>query len=284
MSVHDEAGAATATLNAPAVILAAGARPRALPGLPFDGTRVISSTEAMLLQEVPGSLAIIGAGAVGVEFAYLYNAFGSRVTLIEMLPQVLPVEDREISAALQKSLTAQGIDVLVESRVDGAEPSGDGLQLQVATPQGARAVQADKVLVAIGVQGNVETLGLDAAGVSVEGGFVPVDAHCRTNVPGVYAIGDLNGQPCLAHVASAEGIAAVETIAGLDHPGGQLRQHPRLHLLPPAGRQRRPDGAGGAGRRPPHPRRAVPLCGQRQGPGGGRQRGHGEGHLRRRQR
>ena len=219
VSVHDEAGNTTATLSAPAVILAAGARPRALPGLPFDGTRVISSTEAMLLQEVPGSLAIIGAGAVGVEFAYLYNAFGSRVTLIEMLPQVLPVEDREISAALQKSLTAQGIDVLVESRVDGAEPAGDGLQLQVATPQGARAVPADKVLVAIGVQGNVETLGLDAAGVSVEGGFVPVDAHCRTNVPGVYAIGDLNGQPCLAHVASAEGIAAVETIAGLDHPG-----------------------------------------------------------------
>ena len=219
VSVHDEGGNATATLNAANIILATGARPRALPGLPFDGTQVISSTEAMLLQDVPGSLAIIGAGAVGVEFAYLYNTFGSRVTLIEMLPQVLPVEDREISAALQKSLTGQGIDVLVESRVDGAEPAGSGLRLQVATPQGARAVEADKVLVAIGVQGNVETLDLEGAGVSVEGGFVPVDAHCRTNVPGVYAIGDLNGQPCLAHVASAEGIAAVETIAGMDHPG-----------------------------------------------------------------
>ena len=219
VSVHDEGGNATATLNAANIILATGARPRALPGLPFDGTQVISSTEAMLLQDVPESLAIIGAGAVGVEFAYLYNTFGSRVTLIEMLPQVLPVEDREISAALQKSLTGQGIDVLVESRVDGAEPAGSGLRLQVATPGGARAVEADKVLVAIGVQGNVETLGLEGAGVSVERGFVPVDAHCRTNVPGVYAIGDLNGQPCLAHVASAEGIAAVETIAGMDHPG-----------------------------------------------------------------
>ena len=219
VSVHDEQGNVTASLNAPNIILAAGARPRELPGLPFDGTRVLSSTEAMLLQEVPGSLAIIGAGAVGVEFAYLYNTFGSRVTLIEMLPQVLPVEDHEISAALHKSLTRQGIDVLVESRVDGVETTGDGLQLQVNTPQGARTVQADKVLVAIGVQGNVESLGLDAAGVHSERGFVPVDAHCRTNVPGIYAIGDLNGQPCLAHVASAEGIAAVETIAGLDHPG-----------------------------------------------------------------
>ena len=219
VSVHDEQGNATATLNAPNIILAAGARPRELPGLPFDGTQVLSSTEAMLLQEVPGSLAIIGAGAVGVEFAYLYNTFGSRVTLIEMLPQVLPVEDHEISAALHKSLTQQGIDVLVESRVDGVETGDDGLQLQVNTPQGARTVQADKVLVAIGVQGNVESLGLDAAGVHSERGFVPVDAHCRTNVPGIYAIGDLNGQPCLAHVASAEGIAAVEAIAGLDHPG-----------------------------------------------------------------
>ena len=219
VTVHDEGGKATATLNAPNIILAAGARPRELPGMPFDGTRVLGSTEAMLLQEVPESLAIIGAGAVGVEFAYLYNTFGSHVTLIEMLPQVLPVEDREISATLHKSLTQQGIDVLVESRVDGVETAGNGLQLQVTTPQDSRSVQADKVLVAIGVQGNVETLGLDAAGVTVERGFVPVDSHCRTNVPGIYAIGDLNGQPCLAHVASAEGIAAVETIAGMDHPG-----------------------------------------------------------------
>ena len=219
VSVRDEDGNTAATLNAPNIILAAGARPRELPGLPFDGARVLSSTEAMLLQDVPGSLAIIGAGAVGVEFAYLYNTFGSRVTLIEMLPQVLPVEDHEISAALQKSLAEQGIESLVESRVDGVEAAGDGMQLQVTTPQGARSIQADKVLVAIGVRGNVESLGLENAGVTVERGFVPVDSHCRTNVPGIYAIGDLNGQPCLAHVASAEGIAAVETIAGMDHPG-----------------------------------------------------------------
>ena len=243
VSVHDEQGNVTATLNAPNVILAAGARPRELPGLPFDGTQVLSSTEAMLLQEVPGSLAIVGAGAVGVEFAYLYNTFGSRVALIEMLPQVLPVEDHEISAALHKSLTQQGIDILVESRVDGVEAAGNGLQLQVNTPQGAQTVQADKVLVAIGVQGNVETLGLDAAGVHSERGFVPVDAHCRTNVPGIYAIGDLNGQPCLAHVASAEGVAAVETMAGLDHPGVNYDNIPGWHLLPSAGRQRRPHRA-----------------------------------------
>lgn len=219
VSVHDEQGNATTTLTAPNIILAAGARARELPGLPFDGTQVLSSTEAMLLQDVPGSLAIIGAGAVGVEFAYLYNTFGSHVTLIEMLPQVLPMEDHEISAVLHKSLTQQGIAILVASRVDGVETASDGVQLQVNTPQGTQTIQADKVLVAIGVQGNVETLGLNNAGVHSERGFVPVDAHCRTNVPGIFAIGDLNGQPCLAHVASTEGIAAVETITGLDHPG-----------------------------------------------------------------
>jgi dihydrolipoamide dehydrogenase len=217
--VHDVPGALVATLHAPHTVLATGARPRALPGLPFDQTHVLSSTEAMTLQEVPEALVIIGAGAIGVEFAYFYNAFGSKVTLIEMLPQVLPVEDTEISMILHKSLEKQGIEILVNSRVESAQVLGHGVQVQVATPQGTRTVQGTKVLVAIGVQGNIEQLGLEAAGVRSERGFIPVDAHCRTNVPGVYAIGDVNGPPCLAHVASAEGIATVEAIAGLDHPG-----------------------------------------------------------------
>lgn len=219
VQVSDAQEAAVATLQAPHIILATGARPRALPGVPFDQTRVLSSTEAMLLQEVPEALVIIGAGAIGVEFAYFYNTFGSKVTLIEMLPQILPVEDTEISTLLHKSLEKQGIDILVGSRVEQAQVTAQGVQVQVSTPQGPRTVQGSKMLVAIGVQGNIEQLGLETAGVRSERGFIPVDAHGRTNVPGIYAIGDVNGPPCLAHVASAEGIATVEAIAGLDHPG-----------------------------------------------------------------
>jgi dihydrolipoamide dehydrogenase len=233
VAVQDTHGTPAATLQAAHVILATGARPRALPGLPFDQTRVLSSTEAMLLPAVPERLIIIGAGAVGVEFAYFYNAFGSQVTLIEMLPQILPLEDSEISTLLHKSLEKQGIDILVQSRVEGAELTPDGVQVQVHTPHGARTVQGTKVLVAIGVQGNVEQLGLETAAVRSERGFIPVDAHCRTNIPGVYAIGDVNGPPCLAHVASAEGIATVEAIAGLDTPGVNRQNIPACTYCQP---------------------------------------------------
>jgi dihydrolipoamide dehydrogenase len=233
ITVQGANGTPEATVRAPHVILATGARSRPLPGLPFDQTCVLSSTEAMLLQEVPERLVIIGAGAIGVEFAYFYNAFGSKVTLIEMLPQVLPLEDREISTVLQKSLTKQGIDILVNSRVESAQVTGDGVQVQVQTPDGPRTVLGTKVLVAIGVQGNIEHIGLETAGVRSERGFIPVDAHCRTNVPGIYAIGDVNGPPCLAHVASAEGIATVEAIAGLDTPGVNRQNIPACTYCQP---------------------------------------------------
>jgi dihydrolipoamide dehydrogenase len=233
VTVQGANGAAEATVRASHVILATGARPRPLPGLSFDQTRVLSSTEAMVLQEVPERLVIIGAGAIGVEFAYFYNAFGSKVTLIEMLPQVLPLEDSEISTVLQKSLAKQGIDILVNSRVEGAQITGDGVQVQVQTPDGPRTVLGTKVLVAIGVQGNIEHLGLETAGVRSERGFIPVDAHCRTNAPGIYAIGDVNGPPCLAHVASAEGITTVEAIAGLDTPGVNRQNIPACTYCQP---------------------------------------------------
>jgi dihydrolipoamide dehydrogenase len=219
VTLHAADGASQATLRAPHIILATGARPRELPGLPFDHPHVVNSSEAMILADIPASLAIVGAGAIGVEFAYLYNTFGSRITLIEMLPQILPVEDHEISQVLHQSLTKQGIDILVESRVDSAGLMSDGIRLQVQTPNGERTIESAKVLVAIGVQGNIEQLGLETAGVHSERGFIPVDAQCRTNVQGIYAIGDVNGPPCLAHVASAEGIATVEAIAGQDTPG-----------------------------------------------------------------
>jgi dihydrolipoamide dehydrogenase len=217
--VYGADDALTATLQAPHVILATGARPRGLPFLPFDQTHVLSSSEAMVLNEVPTSLVIIGAGAIGVEFAYFYNAFGSQVTLIEMLPQVLPLEDREISDVLHKSLAQQGIDMLLNSQVESARVMAQGAELQVQTLDGPRTVNGAKVLVAVGVQGNIEHLGLETVGVQTEKGFIAVDAYCQTNVAGVYAIGDVNGPPCLAHVASAEGIVTVETIAGLDTMG-----------------------------------------------------------------
>jgi dihydrolipoamide dehydrogenase len=154
-----------------------------------------------------------------VEFAYLYNAFGCKVTLVEMLPQILPQEDGEISALLHKSLTNQGIDILVESRVEHADLTPEGVHVQLQTPEGQRRVESDKILVAIGVQGNIEHLGLEAAGVQSQHGFIPVDPWCRTSVQGIYAIGDVNGPPCLAHIASAEGVATVEAIAGQDTPG-----------------------------------------------------------------
>lgn len=219
VTVHNAQGQETASLRAPHIILATGARPRPLPMLPFDQRQVLSSTEAMLQQDVPASLIIIGAGAIGVEFAYLYNAFGCKVTLIEMLPQILPVEDHEISEALQRSLTRQGITIHVSSRVEHATLTADGVQVQVQTPGGPQALQGSKMLVAIGVQGNIESLGLESAGVRTERGFIAVDTLCRTNVPGIYAIGDVNGPPCLAHVASAEGIATVEAIAGQESTG-----------------------------------------------------------------
>jgi dihydrolipoamide dehydrogenase len=233
VTVQGANGAAEATVRAPHIILATGARPRPLPGLPFDQTQVLSSTEAMVLQAVPEHLVIIGAGAIGVEFAYFYNAFGSHVTLIEMLPQILPLEDNEISTVLHKSLAKGGIDILVNSRVEGAQSTGEGVQVQVQTPDGARAVVGSKVLVAIGVQGNIEQIGLETAGVRSTRGFIPVDAHCRTNVPGIYAIGDVNGPPCLAHVASAEGIATVEAIAGHDTPGVNRQNIPACTYCQP---------------------------------------------------
>ena len=219
VTVHEAEGPPTATVRAAHIILATGARPRALPSVPFDQTQVLSSTEAMLLSAVPESLVIIGAGAIGVEFAYFYNTFGSKVTLVEMLPQIVPVEDEEIAGLLHRSLERQGIAIHVGSRVERAEVSAAGVQVYMQTPTGPQSVLGTKVLVAIGVQGNIEHLGLETAGVRSERGFIPVDAHCRTNVPGIYAIGDVNGPPCLAHVASAEGIATVEAIAGQDTPG-----------------------------------------------------------------
>jgi dihydrolipoamide dehydrogenase len=208
---------ATNVVTGKHIILATGARPRPLPGLPFDRKRILTSAEAMNLPSQPSSMVIIGAGAIGVEFAYFYNAIGTKVTLIEMMPSVLPIEDREVTKELERNLRKQGMEVLTGTKVDSVKPGADNVLVRATTPDGQKDITADVALVAIGVQGNVENLGLEETGVMLEKGYVKVDDDYRTSVPGVYAIGDVAGPPWLAHVASAEGIHCVEAIAG-HHP------------------------------------------------------------------
>jgi dihydrolipoamide dehydrogenase len=173
----------------------------------------------MVLPEVPKSLLIVGAGAIGVEFAYMYRVFGAEVTLVEMLDHILPIEDEEISLELEKIFKKRGITVHTKSRVESLVKTPSGVKAVLSTPGGPVEVEGEKALVAIGVAGNVENLGLSALGVKVEKGFVPVDRTTyATNVPGLYAIGDLIGPPLLAHVASAEGVIAVERMAGRNRP------------------------------------------------------------------
>ncbi|HWP35425.1 MAG TPA: dihydrolipoyl dehydrogenase [Thermodesulfobacteriota bacterium] len=197
------------------IVLATGSRPRELPAVPMDGRTVISSTEAMLREEAPRSLAIVGAGAVGVEFADIYGAYGTQVTLIEMLPQILPLEDEEISALLARAFRKRGMTLLTSARVERLERRDGLCRLHVSVDGKAQAVDAEVVLVAVGRQANVEGIGLEEAGVAVERGFVKVDGQLRTTAPGVYAIGDCIGGQLWAHKAMAEGIAAVEAIAGV---------------------------------------------------------------------
>lgn len=196
------------------IIVATGARPRTLPGVAIDRDRIITSTEAMSLPVQPASLLVIGAGAIGVEFASFYNALGTRVTIVEMMPTILPVEDRELARTLEASLKKQGIEILTGTRVEAISPAGTTVTATIAAPDGKKTLTAERALMAIGVQGNVENIGLEALGVAVEKGHIRVDTDYRTNVPGVYAIGDVIGPPWLAHVASAEGIHCVEAIAG----------------------------------------------------------------------
>lgn len=204
-------------IGAKHIIVATGARARSLPGVAIDRKRVITSTEAMVLPEQPKSMIIIGAGAIGIEFAYFYNAIGTQVTVVEMLPSILPIEDRELTKQLESSLKKQGISIMTETTVDGVKPGANGVTVVVASSVGKKELTADVALMAIGVQGNIENVGLDAVGVVTERGRIKVDGNYKTNVPGFYAIGDVIGPPWLAHVATAEGIHCVEAIAGL-HP------------------------------------------------------------------
>ncbi len=201
------------TLTSKHIIIATGARARSLPNVAIDKKQIISSTEAMILPQLPKTMVIIGAGAIGVEFAYFFNAFGTKVTLIEMMPEILPVEDKEISKLLESSFRKSGIEILTRSRVESISTSKE-VKVAVATGEGKKEVKCEIALMAIGVQGNSENIGLETLGVKVEKGWISVDDFSRTNVPGIYAIGDVAGPPWLAHVASREGIVCVDAIAG----------------------------------------------------------------------
>jgi dihydrolipoamide dehydrogenase len=201
------------TVSAKHIIIATGARPRSFPNMTIDGKKVISYFEAMNLPQFPSSMVIIGAGAIGVEFAYFYNTFGTKVTLVEMMPTILPVEDKELGKLLEGSLKKSGIDILTGSKVETLSVKNN-VTVSVATKEGKKEITADVALVAIGIQGNVEGIGLETAGVKVEKNWIQVDDFGRTNVDGIYAIGDVAGPPWLAHVASREGIVCVDAIAG----------------------------------------------------------------------
>ncbi len=204
------------TLTATNVIVATGARPRSLDAVPVDGEVVIGSREAIELREAPARAVIVGGGAIGVEFAYLWRSYGCEVTIVELMPRLVPVEDEEVSRVLERSFKKQGIKFMTGSQVDGVDVENGAARVTISNGRGETVVECDRVLVGVGAQGNVDGIGLESVGVATERGYIPVDDSMATNVPGVYAVGDVTGKMPLAHVASAQGVTAVESIAGLD--------------------------------------------------------------------
>ncbi|HEY8595696.1 MAG TPA: dihydrolipoyl dehydrogenase [Devosiaceae bacterium] len=203
------------TYTAKNIVVATGARPRVLPGIEPDGDRIWTYFDAMKPKAMPKSLLVMGSGAIGIEFASFYHAMGADVTVVELLPQIMPVEDQEISALARKRFEKRGIRILTDTKVTKVEKNKDGVVAHVELKNGqAEKISAEKLISAVGVQGNVENLGLETVGVKVDRGIIAVDAHGRTNVPGIFAIGDVAGPPMLAHKAEHEGVICVETIAG----------------------------------------------------------------------
>lgn len=199
------------------VIIATGARSRELPNLPQDGEKIIGYRQAMTLAKQPKKLVVVGSGAIGVEFAYFYNAIGTEVIIVEYLPNIVPVEDDEVSKQLEKSFKKSGISIMTNSSVEAVDTSGKGCVVTVKTDKGEEKIDCDVVLSAVGIQANLENIGLEELGIIVDKGRILVNEYYQTNLPGYYAIGDVVPGPALAHVASAEGIICVEKIAG-HHP------------------------------------------------------------------
>ena len=196
------------------IIIATGARSRELPSLPQDGKKIIGYRQAMTLDKQPEKLVVVGSGAIGIEFAYFYNSMGTDVTVVEYLPNIVPLEDEEVSKQLERTFKKSGIKVMTSSEVTGVDTSGDGCKVTVKTKKGEEVLDADIVLSAVGIAPNVEGIGLEDVGIATDRGRVMVNDYYQTTVPGYYAIGDIVKGPALAHVASAEGILCVEKIAG----------------------------------------------------------------------
>ena len=197
------------------IIIATGARSRELPNLPQDGKKVIGYRQALSLPEQPKSMIVVGSGAIGIEFADFYNAMGTKVTVVEFLPNIVPLEDEEVSKHVEKSLKKAGIEIMTNSSVESVDTSGEGVKAKVKTAKGEITLEADILLSAVGIAANVEGIGLEAVGIKTEKGKVLVNEWYQTSVPGYYAIGDIIPTQALAHVASAEGITCVEKIKGL---------------------------------------------------------------------
>jgi dihydrolipoamide dehydrogenase len=205
----------TNTYEGKHIIIATGARSRQLPNLPQDGKKIIGYREAMTLPKQPKSLVVVGSGAIGVEFAYFYATMGTKVTIVEFLPNIVPVEDEEVSKQLEKSFKKVGIEIMTEASVESVDTKGDGCKVNITTKTGNITLDAEIVLSAVGIEANITGLGLEEAGVKTDKGKIIVDKYYATNVPGYYAIGDCVPGQALAHVASAEGITCVEKIKGL---------------------------------------------------------------------
>ena len=203
-------------IEAKNIIVATGARPRSIPPLPVDGDKIITSRESIVMKDLPSSIVIVGGGAIGVEFAYIYKMYGVQVTIVEMLPRLVPNEDEDISAQLERAFKRHRIDFLTGAGVTGVDTSGSSVKVTVEKDGAAQTLECDKVLVAIGIQPNVEDIGLETVGIATARTGIVVDEKMATNVAGIYAIGDVNGKMPLAHVASAQAMIAVETIAGLE--------------------------------------------------------------------
>ena len=215
------------------IVISTGARPRSIAPLPIDGEKIITSRESITLSDLPKSIIIVGGGAIGVEFAYIYRMYGVDVTIVEMLPRLVPNEDEDISAQLERSFKRENINVMTGAGVIGSDTSGSGVKVTVDKDGTQEVLECDKVLVAIGVQPNVEGLGLETIGIASDRSGIIVDDRMATNVPGIYAIGDVNGKMPLAHVASAQALVAVEDIAGLETQALDYAYMPRATYCHP---------------------------------------------------
>lgn len=200
------------TVEAKHIILATGARSRQLPAMPIDGKKIIGYREAMVLPQQPKSMIVVGSGAIGVEFGYFYNSMGTKVTIVEFLPRIVPVEDEEISKELEKSFKKAGIDIMVNSEVTKVDTSGAGVKATIKTAEGEKVLEADVLLSAVGIQPNIENIGLETLGIKTDKGRISTDKYYKTGVDGIYAIGDCTPGQALAHVASKEAIICVEAI------------------------------------------------------------------------